>query len=309
MKKIILLAVVLIVSTGCRQDRQARALITPGIADGDLLLAMSGTTEQLLRHHQIDLHRQIKTTDRITIDVWVMLARMPQADCPRLGTALLIHDLGDSKIVNLPLAGRLAKMGFDVVMPDLRAHGRSSGEFFTYGLKESQDLKTVITKLEAEGIIKPPVYVYGDQMGGMTAIHYAASDDRCAGVLVSRPFKDFRTAALRRIILSATFMNPRQFEHLIQRAGDIGGFEPDKSSVVEAAKKLHCPLVLVHRLADIVVPIDNSRAIAESAGGPVRLITIIPAMEEAILVLLWDNWLADRMMELTAKPTEPASQD
>ena len=78
----------------------------------------------------------------------------------------------------------------------------------------------------------------------------------------------------------------------------MGGFDPADASAVLAAKKLTCPLLLVHGLLDLSVPIEQTQAIYDAAAGPRKLMVVTPGPEEAALVLVLEDWIAQRIDEL-----------
>jgi len=301
----------LLISAGCQRDFYAKHIVTQDTGRGKLALMLTGTAEQLLAKKRIDLHRQVETPDKAVIDVWVIRAAQanpsPSQPCQPKGTVLLLHDLGDSKASHLSLGRRLASMGYDVVLPDLRAHGRSTGKYITYGALEKRDVLAVVDALLEEQAIHEPLYAFGVSLGGATAIQYAAGDPRCKGVMALAPYKDARSITRRRIAFIAPMMSGQDFEEALRRAGDLANFDPAQASALEAAGKLKCPLLLVHGLLDEEVPVSHSQEIYEVAHEPKQLV-IIPWAMHATLLMGMEAWIADQI-DLIARTglTEQAS--
>ena len=140
------------VCAGCQPSDLARGLVAPNCNPGRIDLAFAGTDKQMIQRKRIDVHRRIRTPDKVMIDVWVIKARPTEGAAAKAhGTVVLLHGLMQSKAC-FPCLGageRLAKKGFDVVLLDLRRHGRSGGKFVTYGAKEKYDIKAVIDTLTA----------------------------------------------------------------------------------------------------------------------------------------------------------------
>lgn len=279
---------------GCGADYNARQIVEHNTLSGKVFEDMAGTGQKLIERGDIDAHRRYKMPDKTDIDVWVLHARQrrPSKPDPAKGTVIILHGLSESK-ASFPYRGsgtRLAKMGYDVVLPDLRAHGRSGGRYVTFGAKEKYDVKAVIDALLGEGQIHEPIYAFGATLGATIAIQYAAIDPRCKGVMVMTPYRDATTFARRRLLM----LSEEDFQAALDQAGKLADFDPAEASAVEAAKKLSIPLLLVHGMIDLSVPAENSQAIYDAAAGPKKLTLVIPG-ETVALFAVMEDWIADRM--------------
>ncbi len=265
------------VGVGCdaHHNANAKRLIKPASMPGKTMLAFTGTGEQLIKQGRISLHRRLKGLEDCEIDVWVINSRLVDAAKPERkitrGTVVLLHPLLTSKSWFLSLGENLAGHGWDVVLPDIRAHGRSGGEYITWGAKEKHDLKRVVDQLVREKIVSDRIYILGSSMGGAVAVQYAAIEPRCKGVMAIAPPASFRKIARRILLLES----PANVEEALVRAGQLGGFDPDEASAVAAAGKLSCPLVIVHGALDCVVPFRHSKEIFNAAPEPKRFIPLL----------------------------------
>ena len=280
---------------GCTVEDNARRIIEYNTEGGEVAQRILGTGEHLVQTKKIDLHRRYKAPDGVEIDVWVPKAYRG-ADTPARGSVVILHGLYEHK-ADFPYDGvakRLARKGFNVVRPDLRAHGRSGGKYVTYGAKEKHDIKAVVDGLLSEGDIHEPIYVFGNELGAATAIQYAVIDPRCKGVMAMTAYKDARSLARRWL---SALLSDEDFEAALERAGQIAGFDPDETSSVKAASKLtDTPLLLVHGILDLTVPTEHAEAIFRAASGPKKLIPK-PILDWTIM----EDWIADRMEELATK--------
>jgi hypothetical protein len=296
---------------GCETDYYARQIIEHNSAFGKTGLVFVPTGEQLVRDKRIDMHQRFTMGDGTPIDVWVLKAKA----APTRGTAVLLHGMDQHKFFYLGTGERLAKMGYDVVLLDLRAHGRSGGKYVTYGAREKQDVKGVLATLISAGSVHRDVYVFGVDLGAATAIQYAAIDPNCKGVLAMKPYQDAASMARRKIDW-AHLMSDEDFEKILLRAGEIGDFNPHLASSEMAAVSLTCPLLLVHGLLDVSVPVEHSKAIYAAARCPKKLMIIMPGPQQLELANL-DKWIADKLHELAtiglredavAPATQPATK-
>ncbi|KPK85005.1 MAG: hypothetical protein AMJ81_04395 [Phycisphaerae bacterium SM23_33] len=254
--------------TGCTVGQYARMLIKQDTTYGKVNEAITGSSKQLIDRKAISAARRYTMPDGVEIDVWI---RKAKPDTEPLGTVLVLHGLCDSKATHLKLGQLLSEKGFDVVLPDLRAHGRSTGEYVTFGALEKQDQKRVMDALLKEKVIREPLYVFGADLGGSVAILYAAIDPRVQGVMAVAPSRDMRSMCRRFFSRNAILLNEQQFEKVIAEAGQIGRFDPSEASALDAAPKLRCPLLLVHSKVDLLVDFSDSQALHAAAGGPKEL--------------------------------------
>lgn len=286
--------------TGCPRREYAKALVARDVGSSGLMLMITGTGEQLIKAGRIDLARKFKMPDKTDIDVWLIKARPAEIrenlKAPR-GTVLVLHEKNRSKASYLGLGELLAKKGFDVVLPDLRGHGRSGGKYITYGVREKLDVKAVLDQLLREGTIHAPIYVFGVSLGGAVAVQYAAIAPACKGVLAMSPYRDARAPCRRAMTLMAPLTSIEDFEATLALAGKMAKFDPADASTVKAAGKLRCPIHLVHGLIDLSVPLEDSQAVYDAAGEPKKLTVILPH-EQLIVAAIQDAWVADRIDEL-----------
>ena len=298
---------------GCQNDRYARQLVQFDTGYGKVSQTLTGTPEQLIEQKRIDMHRRVTMDDKIVIDAWVIKAAPPSDQfTTSSGTVVVLHGLLDSKAGYLSLGQRLSKLGYDVILIDLRAHGASGGQYVTYGAMEKNDVKAVVDALLKESAARPPVYAFGVSLGGATAIQYAAIDPRCKGVMAIAPYADARDIAKWMMALSAPLMSNAEFDATLDQAGKLAHFNPAEVSSVEAAKKLTCPLLLVHGQLDGIVPVDQSQAVYDATKSPKQLI-IVPWAGHKTIMLAREDWVAEQIDHLArtglATPAEMPEEE
>lgn len=275
---------------GCDPEKAAHKLVEHDTSSGKIGLAMLGSPKNLIRKGRIDAHRRVKMSDGVEIDVWVIRHR---GRARSRGTVVVLHGWLNSKVQNLGVGEALARKGFDVILPDHRAHGASTGKYVTWGAKESRDVKAVVDALLAETLVREPIYVWGVSMGGATAVLYGALDPRCRGVFAVAPYRDGRE--ITHSVLP--FNNDADFATAWKRAGEIADFDPADTDVLSAARKLRCPLIVAHGMVDTIVPYKNGKSIYDAAPQPKKLISL-PAASHATILLMGPNWFAGKFVQL-----------
>jgi len=99
------------------------------------------------------------------------------------------------------------------------------------------------------------VYVYGRSLGSAAATHTAATHE-VAGLILESPFTSARGMAARHYAIFPRFL-------VRLRLDNVG-----------AIHRIHCPTLIFHGTADMLVPISMGRDIAAAAGGPVEFVMI-----------------------------------
>ncbi len=105
---------------------------------------------------------ELRTSDQLTLrGVWIPA---PQAD----KAIVILHGHGGSYDFDLYRAPSLHEAGFNVLLFDFRAHGRSDGKRMTFGYEERRDVQAAIEFLHQRGITH--IGLLGFSYGGMAAM-------------------------------------------------------------------------------------------------------------------------------------------
>lgn len=244
----------------------------------------------------------------------------PSAAGPLRGTILVLHGIRTTSRSMLGTASLLAEAGYRAVLVDLRGHGRSSGEWLTYGVQEAADLSQVLDALESRGLVSGPVGVYGISYGATTAIHLAGRDSRVAAVVAVAPFDALTTEAPHyyRTILPGSdwFVPDETFAAAIADAGRLADFDPGLASAALAVQSTAASVLILHGADDWLVPPSQSAAIEAAAPGHVQRevlpdlghtsIWFDPASQVAGKTLAWfDEHLARRPNRISSPVPNP----
>lgn len=91
-------------------------------------------------------------------------------------TAVLVHGYTDCHVSMLPIAKVYADMGYNILLPDLHAHGLSDGDAIQMGWKDREDVIRWIglaDTLFASGKSCPRIVLHGVSMGAATVMNVA----------------------------------------------------------------------------------------------------------------------------------------
>jgi uncharacterized protein len=205
--------------------------------------------------------------------LWVAIERADMADPPPKlrGTILLLHGWKDSVLERQNLRGLaalLASEGYRVVMPDLRGHGLSRGEYISFGLHERYDMKSLLDELEARYPDGRAYGIIGHSYGGNVAMITAAIDERIhAAVLVSSPhdLREILPVSVKRFQPRLAWLVSRKaMDEGLRKANKRTGLDYFSSSASRAIQMTDKPVLLIHGGRDITIPIISSELILQA---------------------------------------------
>lgn len=160
------------------------------------------------------------------------------------GAILLLHGVRSDRRSMLGRARMLARLGYSVLLVDLPAHGESTGDRITFGLREGEGVRAALDSLRVE-LPGEPIGVVGVSLGAAAMVLSRAARPPDAVVLESM-YPTIEEAVANR---------------LTRRLGPAGG--------------VLAPLLLVQLSLRLGVTANRLRPIAElpSLGAPVLIVS------------------------------------
>lgn len=203
------------------------------------------------------------------------------------GTVLVLHGINDRKDTMVGFARQLAGHGYRAVLVDLRAHGRSSGQWLSFGANESRDLSQVIDALQSAGLAAGPIGVFGPSFGGGIAVQLAGRDERVNAVVSVCGFTSMRDVTPGVVRMYAPVVGWLLLDSSIQRAvtasGRIGGFDPDEANALAAIQRTRAQVLLIHGRDDVKIPPAHSDRLHAAAKDHSRLVILDGHDHDSIL--------------------------
>jgi pimeloyl-ACP methyl ester carboxylesterase len=230
-----------------------------------------------------------------SLSLLVMSPAAPRA------TVFVLHGIRDQKRSMRGWGRRLAAMGYRAVLVDARGHGRSSGDYLSYGVIEARDLSQALDSLTAQGLAVGRVGAMGVSYGASTAIEWAGAEPRVAAVVAVAPFQSLRAVVpgyVKRFVPGVGGLMPGfLIDRAIARAGRTGGFDPE-ASPLQAIARTRAPVLLVHGRADTHIFPSHSEALHARAPDHSELLLVDGEDHETITAdrtgVLWTRaagWL------------------
>ncbi len=209
-----------------------------------------------------------------------LVGHMLSADEPK-GTILMFHGYRSSGFQDFSCAAEyLYGLGYNLLIPDQRAHGESEGKYIGYGVLERYDCVSWIEYINCRIGTDKPIVLDGISMGAAT-------------VLMAAGFK--LPDNVRGIIADCGFTSPWDiFSHVLKNGFHIptfpilytgsilskivAGFGFKDYSTLEALKNNRLPVLFVHGSKDNFVPSSMSEAAYEKAIAPKKLLIVPDAL-------------------------------
>jgi uncharacterized protein len=190
-------------------------------------------------------------------------------------TLLFLHGKGGNVSEWQPDALRALALGYNVLLPDLRAHGKSGGTIFTLGLLEKEDLALTIDAARKRfGIDPDRLGIHSCSAGSSVALEFAAGRSGIRAIWLESPFAEPREMArhyLSRatkvpaplLTLTTRWAISRAVARVRRELGvdrSAGGFE--LLDPLAAVARVTAAVLLVHGEEDRLVPARFTRRLA-----------------------------------------------
>ncbi|MFC1517072.1 alpha/beta hydrolase [Candidatus Margulisiibacteriota bacterium] len=131
----------------------------------------------------------LNTQDGLNLTGWFIPAAKKSGK-----TVILCHGITNSKAFFLPEAAYIVQAGYNLLIFDLRAHGRSEGNFVTFGLKEQIDLEAAIDYLKKERpAAARKIGILAHSMGAATTIFVAVRRKELKALVLINCYNNIET--------------------------------------------------------------------------------------------------------------------
>lgn len=177
---------------------------------------------------------------------------------------IFVHGIGSCKEDFLGLSKNLSKTGVESILIDSRAHGKSGGEFCTYGYKEKVDISNVIdfVKEKNETI---PIGIWGNSMGGAIAIQALEYDKRIEFGIIESTFTSLEEIVYDYQKSYSYGIGLKPLCNIaLDEAGKLAEFNPDFVSPITSGKKIEQPILISHGEKDKNIKFEYGELLFEN---------------------------------------------
>ena len=177
------------------------------------------------------------------------------------GTILFAHGYRSTYLVDLSLALEMYYgYGFNLLIPDQRAHGKSQGRYITFGVKESDDMKCWIN-YHNETFSNQPIVLVGLSMGASTMMYLADQDlpSNVSGIIADCGFSSPKEI-IASVFRAVTHMPPKLCLWVTNICTKLfAGFRLDEKDSRILLRNSKLPVFLIHGEDDGFVPCEMTK--------------------------------------------------
>lgn len=188
--------------------------------------------------------------------------------------AVVVHGYGVEGSCMLYAAKRFYEKGYNVLVPDLRSHGKSSGNYIGWGWRDRQDIRAWCRLLNKKDK-QAKIMLYGVSMGGAAVLMAAGEGiEGCTCVVADCAYtsvKDIMAYRIRRMLHLPPWVVMFWLKPVCKKYMKL---PIEAASVVESVKKCHVPVMLCHGDRDRFVPTDSALELYAAANSPKRIMLV-----------------------------------
>jgi hypothetical protein len=193
----------------------------------------------------------LQTADGLALGAWLV----PPAGVDRAMTVLVANGNAGNRSMRAPLAEALSRHGLAVLLFDYRGYGGNPGSPSETGL--ALDARAAYRFMVEDAGVPPERLLYYGESLGAAVVTELATEHPPAGLVLRSPFVDL--ASVGRV----------HYPFLPVRT-----LLSERYPVAEHIGKLDVPTTVVYGTADVIVPPEQSRAVAEAAAGPTSVVAV-----------------------------------
>ena len=187
---------------------------------------------------------------------------------------LFFHGVGANKSALSSEALWFKQNGYNVLLVDLRGHGKSSGNSITWGFRETEEVSQAFEWARAKG--NRTIFLYGCSMGAMVVIK-AVADGKVqpAGIIADMPCGSLHDHLRARARVVGCPAEP--FASLVTFwVGMENGYNGFNHDVRSYAEKISCPVLLQWGERDAFVTREETGRIFHNLKSPDKKLVVYP---------------------------------
>ncbi len=191
-------------------------------------------------------------------------------------TVLIAHGFTYGLYGSVKYMPMFRRRGFNILLLDLRHHGRSGGPNITFGFREKEDLRAWMSWSLAQLGPGGQVGTLGESLGAAVVLQHAAIDPRPAFVIADCPY-----SSLERLVAYHLKLGYHLPSIPLLHVGEfwcrlLSGMTFDNASPLPVMGRIESPVLLIHGENDDYVPAPMSRELYEAKTNGIRRLYLVP---------------------------------
>lgn len=182
---------------------------------------------------------------------------------------ILAHDYDTDRFALLQQAYMFDKLGFNILMIDLRGWGDSEGEYTSLGFKESLDILAWVKYL-LDNDHFAEIGLYGVGLGGASVL---LAGQHLKPSQVKFIISDCAYQSIKNYIENAFNAKP-YMQVITRRIKSVLGFELEDGNILKAAEKIDIPTLFIHGDKDTVVSVQDTLSLYEVCNAKKELLIL-----------------------------------
>ena len=203
-------------------------------------------------------------------------------------TAVLIHGHQSDGIRGYcDIGQRYLRKGWNILIPDNRACGKSCGDWTTFGILESRDTLLWLAELNRR-YPGQAVILHGTSLGGATVCTMSGMKlpDNIYAIVSDCAFSDMKAELAHMLRAYARIPCPLLLSGLEREFRRNTGYLFQDSTVLKSVANATVPMLFIHGKEDRYVPVAHCDALYSSCSSPVRMRLIVDGAGHSASALL-----------------------
>jgi len=220
--------------------------------------------QQWLNHNSIKI--SIQSEDQLTLNAYYIKNNSHNY-------MILVHGFMSSAASMVSPAKRMMKNNFQLIIPDLRGHGLSEGDYIGMGWVDKNDIMKWIEYITLKDS-QASIVLYGISMGGSAVMNVAGENPKNVKAVIEDC--GFTSAC---DIFSSQLKEYGKMENFILYTSTFmtylrAGYNLKEASSINQVKKTNIPILFIHGSSDDFVPLSMMYELYENTSSPKEKLVI-----------------------------------